>query len=496
MPDIKKRELKMQANRKTTTFRDFLKTIASNVPLVLYKDQWFVSRYPKTDRVNVIGISEYEEARASFTQHGLAYDFDSSFFQNYAKLTQQTPFPARMIDPGSENSDFAEAVRRSKNIYLSHIVIHECENILYTFYTQDRVRNVLNSVLVRDGCDNVYQSSGVIRWFNIFYSRYIVNCSNVWFSSNLMGCQECLFCDNLENQSYCIDNKPVDKAVYLAKKKEILSDPAKFFAYYMQVNLVSKNFNSHNIKGQFCIDSNNVENGYFWYRVQDARNIFFVGHKEGRHNVLDTFCSDEVGYGDMFGCVNIGRANNVYLCDCIVWQSLYYCFNCWECSYCLGCSWLKNKSFCILNKEYSKEDWYVLANKIFAQMESDWILWAYFPASTNPLYFNDTAAYLIDDSFTKEEVTKEWYLRRDEEINVDIAPNADVITTQDLAQYQWFDSVEKRQIDPEIMKKVIKDEKWNYYKIVPMELDFLMKHGLPLPALHWLDRIKLWFKFK
>jgi hypothetical protein len=31
---------------------------------------------------------------------------------------------------------------------------------------------------------------------------------------------------------------------------------------------------------------------------------------------------------------------------------------------------------------------------------------------------------------------------------------------------------------------------------VKMEYDFLMKHGLPLPELHWLERIKLWFKFK
>jgi hypothetical protein len=55
-----------------------------------------------------------------------------------------------MADPNVENANFAEGVRRSKNIYLSFIVIHECENILYTFYTQDRVRNVLNSVLVWD----------------------------------------------------------------------------------------------------------------------------------------------------------------------------------------------------------------------------------------------------------------------------------------------------------------------------------------------------------
>ena len=38
----------------------------------------------------------------------------------------------------------------------------------------------------------------------------------------------------------------------------------------------------------------------------------------------------------------------------------------------------------------------------------------------NPFYFNDTAAYLIDDSFTKEEVEAEGYLWRDEPIKVDI----------------------------------------------------------------------------
>jgi hypothetical protein len=44
------------------------------------------------------------------------------------------------------------------------------------------------------------------------------------------------------------------------------------------------------------------------------------------------------------------------------------------------------------------------------------------------------------------------------------------------------------------MKKVIVDEKGNYYRIVKMEYDFLMKHALPLPTLHWLDRMKMGFQ--
>jgi len=128
-------------------------------------------------------------------------------------------------------------------------------------------------------------------------------------------------------------------------------------------------------------------------------------------------------------------------------------------------------------------------------MEKDWILGQFFPWWTNPFYFNDTVAYLIDDSFTKEEVAKQWYLRRDEEIKVNIPAWAEIVEVKDLKNYQWFENWVWK-IDPEILKKVIKDEKGNYYRIVKMEYDFLMKHGLPLPELHWLERIKLGFRFK
>ena len=66
-----------------------------------------------------------------------------------------------------------------------------------------------------------------------------------------------------------------------------------------------------------------------------------------------------------------------------------------------------NKSYCILNKQYTKEEWEILAEKIFASMEQDGTLGEFFPASMNPFYFNDTLAYLIDDSFTQEEIEAE-----------------------------------------------------------------------------------------
>jgi hypothetical protein len=91
-----------------------------------------------------------------------------------------------------------------------------------------------------------------------------------------------------------------------------------------------------------------------------------------------------------------------------------------NCHHCFGCIGLKNKSYCILNKQYSKEEWESLAEKIFETMEADGSLGKFFPANMNPFYFNDTVAYLVDDSFTKEEVEKEGFLWRDSPIKVDI----------------------------------------------------------------------------
>ena len=45
-------------------------------------------------------------------------------------------------------------------------------------------------------------------------------------------------------------------------------------------------------------------------------------------------------------------------------------------------------------------------------------------------------------------------------------------------------------LDETVCKRVIIDEHGDAYRIIPMELEFLQKHGLPLPRKHWLTRMK------
>ena len=126
-------------------------------------------------------------------------------------------------------------------------------------------------------------------------------------------------------------------------------------------------------------------------------------------------------------------------------------------------------------------------------MEKNGTLGKFFPWSLNPFYFNDTVAGILWD-FSKEEVKKEGFLWRDEEIKVDIPEGADIVKSKDLSSFEWFDSNGNWKINPDILKKVIVDKEGNYYKIIKPEYDFLMKYGLPIPELHWTQRIKMGFK--
>jgi len=498
MQDIKIREDKIKEKRKHTQFRDFLKELASRCWLSLYRKKWFLSRYPETDRIGQeVLLDEFEKRRDDMVHHWIAYSGD--FLQDFSKLFTHTQLPPIIQAFENTNCEFADHVYGAKNAYLSFMVAYNSENILYSYHIKENCINILNSVMARNGSNNVYFGMGIINGYNIFFSKFIFDSSDIRFSTNLMWCSECLFCNNLQNQSYCIENKQYTKEEYMQQKEKLLRQKERFLWWYLKLPVEWDNFASIDAHGSFVIESEQAENSYMWYHLKNTRNTVLVWGTWWVKNAFDALVWWSPSAGDCYGtCHCGGNSMNAYSTYCLFgWcTNSYYSYFLEACSNCLGCIGLKNKSFCILNTQYTKEEWFEKANEIFAQMDKDWTLGKYLPATMNPFYFNDTLAYLIDDTFTKEEVTKEWYLRRDEEIKVDVPAWAEVIGSKDFASYQWFNDKGEREIDPKILKKVIKDEKWNIYRIIPMELEFLQKYSLPLPEIHRLERIKLGFKFK
>lgn len=459
-------------------------------PYVLQKNKGFISRFPSSDRIQICSQSEFELSRESLTKYGRTYDKNISFFDNFSKILTQTVLPNIFHYRENINSDFTDTAVDSKNTYLSNSVVLYSEDVLYSFMVRGECRNILNSMYISSSSENIYSSRGVLESYKIFYSSYIQNSNNIYFSSNLIGCSECLFCNRLENKKYYIENIKYTESEYFQKKAEILKDKQNFSLWYSQIETKWKNNISKNVTGNYVVQSENVESGSYVFHTKDARNIMFVWAKEENRDIYDVFILWGSGRSDLYWVQSSWWSDKVYCSACIGYShAIYYSYFLEGCSFCLWCVGLKNKSFCILNKQYTKEEWYTLTSQIFSGMDKKWILWDFFPGSMNPFYFNDTMAWLLY-GFTKEEVMEKWYMWRDEKLGVDIPDTKIVIWVWELAQYQGYDRWWNWVIDTTILEKVIEDEEGNYYKIVRAEYDFLMKHGLPLPELHWVERMK------
>ncbi len=509
------RQTKIQEKRKMTTWRQYIKEIASRHPLTLNRRWSLLTRYPDENRVTITTIEDFEAKRDSLLQYGREYESWFSFFKQFWWLFKVVPLRPLLTRWENERSTYADQIMSSKWCYLSNTVIHDCENIIYSLNVKDACANIFNSVYIQDNSHTIYSSLSVFRSSHIFFSQNILDSSNIWGSSNLQWCQECLFCDNLTNQSYCIYNIRYSKVEYIKRKKQLL-DPMKFIDFLKKWTL--ENLATTDCTWSGIVASDQVENWFLVYQLHRWRNVMFSSWVDGNENLIDSVFVWSPYGSDYCGVVCAGRGEHFYCSVNIIDNSnIYYSFYMEWCSFCLGCVWLKNKSFCIFNKQYTKDDWYKKVNQIFTEMDESGELGEFFPWRMNPYYFNDTVASLVtlDTEITKEECLWSWYLRRDSHISVDIPTWVDIITIDDLSCYEWWmcewqfysqRSVREswkilwewsqRTIHPDILKKVIKDEQWNHYRVIPMEVKFLKKHGLPLPRKHWLDRLKGNFRRK
>lgn len=532
---------KLQDASKEMDRKDFVRDISSWQAMTFYKTSQGISRYPKSERV----IDMVDAEMFVVNGHGdnfreYEYDMSRSFFENIQALRRTIPFPQLRQWRWSENVQYADVAFAAKNAYLSSIVCFGAENTFYSFSVGQSTNDVWNSVHVVNNSAHVYQSMNVVNGYNIFYSSFIANCSDVWFSSDLIGCTECLFCSGLENQSYCIENVVYSKDEYTKKKQELLSQKEKFEERWKHLISVGLNRWSVDSSWRGVVLSENVKGSLMTVNVRNGRNNILVWAKDTSiENSYGNILSGS-NASDVYSCHGVSPGDNIYFTMNSAWSHLFYSYFLIECSYCLWCFWLVNKSYCIFNKQYDKDERYTEVERIFSQMEKEGTFGTFFPWRLNPFYFNDTAAFLIED-FNKQEILDAWYLWRDDEVKVDIPEWVNVVSVDELSNYQgwmidgefvsvkeychsvWAIATEEsrkveyqgdsstssewrivyegssnvtRTIHPDILQKVVEDKQWNYYRIIPQEYKFLKKYWLPLPSLHWLERLKWHFRIE
>jgi len=171
---------------------------------------------------------------------------------------------------------------------------------------------------------------------------------------------------------------------------------------------------------------------------------------------------------------------------------LFYCNDCMHnCTDLFGCTGVKRKQYCILNKQYSQEEYEELLPKIKAHMneipyvdkrQRVYKYGEFFPVELCPFKYNETDAQehfplskdsAIDKGYKwlnfedkDHQETVSWNKLPDEIKAVDQGITKEVILCK-----SWEDDKEKAQ--ERLCTKV--------YKIIPSELKFYKKYNLPLP---------------
>ena len=169
-----------------------------------------------------------------------------------------------------------------------------------------------------------------------------------------------------------------------------------------------------------------------------------------------------MGYNNLFCCFTFNDSNNVLYSSLIMQSNNVF-----------GCVSLNRKSYCILNKQYSKEEYEELVPRIIEQMklESKNIT----PASLPPTHyhlqpsFGDFFPTSLSPFGYNETVTREYFPLTKQQV--------------EARGWNWYiDPEEQTQTAPVTGKDILKCQQCGHaYKIIPQEMKFYYEMKLPVP---------------
>jgi uncharacterized protein YbaR (Trm112 family) len=148
-----------------------------------------------------------------------------------------------------------------------------------------------------------------------------------------------------------------------------------------------------------------------------------------------------------------------------------YSENCHNLTSAIGCNAIRKGQYMILNKEYTKEEYYKIKNQIDEQMKKEDTYGQFFPSEFSPFGFNETLGY---DYYPiiKEEATERGFKWQEE---ITGTYGKETIKNSDIPN-----SMEN--VNDEILKEILVCEDCNKnYRITKMELDFYKRMNIPLP---------------
>lgn len=401
-----------------------------------------------------------------------AFDFNRTFFEQFAELWAKAPRMHKASAGNEENSEYSNHCGNCRNCY--YIFNSEMdEDCMYVRFC-DRSRDCVDctNAIMSELC---YECVNIKNCYNLKFSDDCDNCSDSAFLRNCRGVKNSMFCYGLERQEFCLFNQQLTKEEYQEKIKEYRLDSYtgvqaakqawdQFSAQCPKMRHII--LNSENCDGESIYNSKNCGNSFNISNCEDCRYVL------NSVDVKDSY--DFYAYGMKTAlcleAVTIANCYDLKYCSyCMYSNSMEYCESCWTCEDCFGCVGLKKGKFCIFNKQYSEEEYKTTVAKIKEHMMKTGEYGEFFPEKFSLFPYEDTMA---QDYFPQAISAKTAELPQGT-LNVNQIPDTVGEVSGEIANQVFFCPVEQKA-----------------FKFQANEIKFYKKINVALPRLSFEARYK------
>ena len=417
--------------------------------------------------------------------YGQDYDFSRPFFEQFKELSLKISHMALINDDGiaSVNCEYTQDFAFGKNCYMVFVAWY-IENVMYSYFMLAG-RDMMDCVNIRSKNERLYECIIARNCYELKYSQFCKDCTNSQFLYDCWNCSDCFICTGLRDKKFYFKNKQYSKEEYekilesykletfsgveKAQKEYnnfILKYPRRYIFAIQNVNIMGDVIsNSKNLKN--CFVAKNCENCRYCDLIADAKDCYdLAGGGELSECYEDITCDQSSR--NLFGIYSWKNQDVQYTQHCHSSKSLF------------GCVGLRNKKYCILNKQYTKESFDELRTKIIEHMNSmpykdkmgnEYRFGEFFPAELSYFGYNETEA---NEHFplSKEQALKNGYRWQD---NIQRTTGKETLKPENIPD--GIDEIGDSILD-EILACI--DCQRNY-KIVPNELVLYKKMKIPIP---------------
>lgn len=296
------------------------------------------------------------------------------FFSELKKLLSRYPkVPTAIIN--CENSDYGDYIYHSKNLH----ICFDCENCVDCLYTYDSY--IVANCVDCDYCVQTelsYESVDSVKCFNSDYLEYCVNTRDSFYSFNCLNCNDVFGCVNLSNKSYCIFNRQLSKDEY--KEKVV------FYKKWLAEKVLAM---VEDLRKRYPFTQKEAynENSFYGNYIHHNKNCYLsfdAAHDEECAYLYDCFYN-KTCYDMTYSSQNnqlsyeVVDSTNLFNCNFSVFSDnshdSSYIFNCSNVKNCIGCVSLSNKQYCILNRQFTREQYEKVSRQLFEELRNKNAAW-------------------------------------------------------------------------------------------------------------------------